>query len=115
MRAHWLQLSFVVLLGCALTAGGGCGDDHQRAGTGGQSGGGSGGSAGMAGGGGGGGGAGGSGASACATNTASSAAGTGGGVEQLPQQIHDALLNAPTTGGIDVTRTPPTATYPTCQ
>jgi len=120
MRAHWRKLSFVVLLGCALTAGAGCGgDNHQGAGTGGQSGGG--GSTGTAGGGGGaagGGTAGGgtAGMSACAaTSTGGSATGTGGGVEQSSQQIHDALLNAPTAGGVNVTRTPPTATYPTCR
>ena len=121
MRTHWRKLSFVVLLGGAVTAGAGCGgDDHQGAGTGGQSG-----------------------TAAVArpgrraavaglraaapraahrghervrrTSTGGSATGTGGGVEQSSQQIHDALLNAPTAGGVNVTRTPPTATYPTCR
>ena len=113
MRNYLMQLSFAVLLGGALPGSGGCGDNRQGAGTGGQSGG-SGGSTGTAGADGGGGGAGGAGVSACGTSTGGSAAGTGGGVEQSPQQIHDALLNAPTVGGISVTRTPPTATYPTC-
>jgi len=108
MRNYLLRLSFAVFLGGALAGSGGCGDNHQGAGT-------SGGSTGTGGGGGGSGGA--AGVSACGASTGgSAAAGTGGGGgEQSPQQIHDGLLNAPTFGGIDVTRAPPTATYPTCQ
>ncbi len=39
---------------------------------------------------------------------------SGSGGMLTPQQIHDGLLNAPTNGGIDVTRGPST-TYPSCQ
>src|SRR5436190_17191772 len=39
---------------------------------------------------------------------------SGSGGMLTPQQIHDGLLNAPTNGGIDVTRAPLT-TYPSCQ
>jgi hypothetical protein len=58
------------------------------------------------------------GANACAASTgggagpASEAGGAGGGA--VPQQVHDALLNAPTFGGIEVTRAAPTSTYPAC-
>lgn len=48
-----------------------------------------------------------------AGGTGGNATGTGG--MRTPQMIHDGLLNAPTPGGIDVTRTSPTTTYPACQ
>lgn len=47
------------------------------------------------------------------------AAGTGGGagapVAQSVEEVHDGLINAQTTGGIEVTRPQPTVTLPTCQ
>ena len=42
-------------------------------------------------------------------------AGAGGSITQSPEEIHDGLLNAPMTGGLTVSRTPPTVSYPTCQ
>ena len=55
-------------------------------------------------------------ASAGAGGSGSGAGGgdAGGGAMLTPQQIHDGLVNAPTNGGIDVTRAPST-TYPSCQ
>ena len=92
-----LMLAFAVLGAFAAT--GGCGDDVQmssgRGGAGGESG------------------------ASGAAAAGASGAGTGGGRSGAggmltPQQIHDGLLNAPTNGGIDVTRAPST-TYPSCQ
>jgi hypothetical protein len=96
MRRYTLA---IVLL--AAAAGVGCGDDHP-AGVGGAGRGGGAGSIGVAGVGGGGG-----------------VAGTGGGSGaagvQSAEEVHDGLINAQTTGGIEVTRPQPTVTLPACQ
>jgi hypothetical protein len=60
-----------------------------------------------------------SGASGAAAGAGGSGGGSGGvdsgsGGMLTPQQIHDGLLNAETSGGTDVTRAPST-TYPSCQ
>jgi hypothetical protein len=121
-----LRMSWVRLMGrglcalgvfaavCGLLAGeGGCGSTSvSPSGTAG-SGGGTAGTTGLAGMGGGGG----SDLNSCGAGT-SGVTGTGGdvvGPAGTPQEVHDALLNAPTFGGLDVTRTPPTITYPVCQ
>jgi molecular chaperone DnaK len=108
MRIRPSNLSAAFLLACVLTgAGPGC---DSTGGT--QTG-----AAGSAAGSGGAAGTGGAGGDSLGTGGsaagATGAAGAGG--VQTPQQIHDALLNAPTFGGLDVTRMPPTITYPTCQ
>jgi len=106
MRA--LATSFL-LAGALLIGGGGCDEKHMATG-----------SAGVAGDSGGTGdaGAGGGAGTTSACASATGAGGTGGEAPApsgTPQEINDALLNAPTTGGIDVTRTAPTSMYPTCQ
>ena len=135
MRNHLLKLSFAVLLGGAL-AGSACSSSNGQptgsaghggstvgtagtsgtagtTGTGGTGGDGTGGSvAGANGGGGAGGGTGGTGGSGTG--------GTGGGTVDpcagmTAQQCHDMLINKTTTGGVAVTRTAPTVSYPACQ
>jgi hypothetical protein len=97
IRPFKLMLAFAVLGAFAAT--GACGDDvPMRFGRGGE------------------GGKSGAGAAAAA---GASAAGTGGGSSGAggmltPQQVHEDLLNAPSNGGIDVTRVPSTI-YPSCQ
>ena len=137
MRNHLLKLSFAVLLGGAL-AGSACSSSNGQptgsaghggstvgtagtsgtAGTTGTGGDGTGGDgtggsvAGANGGGGAGGGTGGTGGSGTG--------GTGGGTVDpcagmTAQQCHDMLINKTTTGGVAVTRTAPTVSYPACQ
>jgi hypothetical protein len=98
VRNYARTFSLVALLGVAVAAGAGCGDSPGAgaAGRGGGSG-----TTGVAGAGGG------------AAGTGGNIGGSGGMLSA--QQIHDGLLNAPTTGGVTVTRTPPTITPPTCQ
>ena len=112
MRARHVTLAFAFALGGALAATGACSNNVQMSsGRGGNAG--TGVATGAVGGrvpagdGGAGGAVAGGGAGA-----GGSSAGSGGML--TPQQIHDGLLNAPTNGGVDVTRTPLT-TYPTCQ
>jgi hypothetical protein len=137
MRNHLLKLSFAVLLGGAL-AGSACSSSNGQptgsaghggstvgtagtsgtAGTTGTGGDGTGGDgaggsvAGANGGGGAGGGTGGTGGSGTG--------GTGGATVDpcagmTAQQCHDMLINKTTTGGVAVTRTAPTVSYPACQ
>jgi hypothetical protein len=100
MRNLVMKLSFAAVIGGALATGTGCGDDRPSstgaAGIGGVGGAGGGGVAGTVGG-------------------AGDATGTGGAVAQSPQEMHDSIINAQTVGGVDVTRTPPTVSYPTCE
>jgi hypothetical protein len=112
MRDRLLKPMGVALLACALGAGGACGD----AGAGGGGGRGGGGAAGRGGAGAGGTtGSGGAIAGAGGVGATAGAGGAGGEDTRTPQQVHDDLLNAPTTGGIEVTRSAPAVTYPTCQ
>jgi hypothetical protein len=96
-------LTILVLAGAA---GVGCGDDRPGGGAAAGSGGraGSVGTAGVGGG----------------AGTGGSVAGGGGGgagaaTAQSAQEVHDGLINAQTTGGIDVTRPQPLVTPPACQ
>jgi hypothetical protein len=107
MRGVFIRLLFVVAVGGGL-AGSGCGDDvPARPGAGGRGGasgtGGPGGGVAGTGGGGQGGG--------CPVGTGGVPP---GGSTQSPQQIHEGLLNAPTSGGIVATRPQPPVGYPTC-
>lgn len=115
-RAQLLRHSLALMIAAVLFGSAGCGNNFQgnsgaagHGGRGGAAGGTGGGGAGMAGAGVDGGGAG----------VAGSAAATGGvmgtGGMLSPQQIHDALLNAPTNGGIEVQRTAPAVNYPACR
>ena len=128
MRRPFLTLSFALLAAAALAANLGCGSNFPGSGAAGRGGsglggaGGSGGAAGSAGstgsgGTGGNGGGGGAGTGGCAAGggatTGPGAAGGGGAL--TPEQIDEALLNAPTTGGVLVTRAQPTSDYPACQ
>jgi hypothetical protein len=109
MRTLLLALSFLIPPALTGTGSAGCGDNHPgsagAAGSGGSSGGGAG-SVGTAGGAGGAAGAGGG---------AGNATGTGGATAHSPEEIHDSLINAQTTGGIEVTRTSPAFAPPACQ
>jgi hypothetical protein len=116
-------LSFAAVA-ALVPIGNGCGSNFQpnaQAGAGGRGGGSPsahGGNGGGAAGVGGGGGAGGMGPDAGGGVGGGDAGPTGGAIGiggSTPQDINDALLNAPTTGGRVVTRTPPAMIYPACQ
>ena len=111
MRNFLLELSFIVGLAMAATGGASCGDNHPASsGRGGSSG-----SAGSAGAGG----LGAGGATGAVGSTgmggAGNATGAGGASTQSPEEIHELLINAQTTGGIEVTRPQPTVAPPACQ
>jgi hypothetical protein len=94
MSMRRLRLTILVL---AVAGGVGCGDDRPGAGP-----------IGTAGVGGG------------AAGTGGSVAGSGGGgagaaTAQSAEEGHDSLINAQTTGAIEVTRPQPTVTLPACQ
>ena len=109
MRDCLARLCFLIVLGSAVAGGAGCGDNKPGAAGAAGSGGGNGGSSGVGGVGGDAGGA------VAGAGGDGNATGTGGDVAQTPEEIHDGLINARTTGGVAVTRTPPTVSYPTCQ
>ena len=114
MRNYLIKVSFAVaLVGAVAGVGGaGCGSDNASpTGAAGHAGSttGRGGSTGLAGG------------AAGTTGVAGGTAGGsaeggagGGGGGQSPQQIHEGLINKPTTGGITPTRQAPTKAYPGC-
>ena len=96
---------FLATLVLAAAGGVGCGDDRPAGlGTAGSGGSGSVATGGVGGG---------------ATGAGGGVAGTGGGagatVAQSAEELHDGLINAQTTGGIEVTRPQPTVTPPACQ
>ena len=109
MRRVLLAGSFLIALVVAATGGVGCGDNSPgSAGSGGR--GGSAGSVGTAGVGGGT-----AGGGSAATGGGGNATGAGGASAPSPEEIHDSLINAQTTGGIAVTRPQPAFSPPTCQ
>ena len=115
MRRGLCAVALFAAVGGLLAGGGGCGSTTMSSSGTAGSGGGSGGATGLAGTGGGGG----SEVSSCSGGS-TGVTGAGGDVvgptgTQTAQEVNDALLNAPTFGGLDVTRTSPTTTYPTCQ
>jgi hypothetical protein len=116
MHNYLARLCFMVVLGSAVAGAAGCDDNKPGASGAAGSGGSTGGSSGSGGvGAGAAGAAGGAGAGAPGAGGDGNATGTGGDVAQTPEEIHDGLINARTTGGVAVTRTPPTVSYPTCQ
>jgi len=114
VRRPLLILTFAFLVAGALAPDLGCGSNFSGTGAAGRGGSGSGsGGSGGAGGAGGSAGSGGSGGDGGAAGTGGCAAGAGGAL--APEQTDEALLNAPTTGGILVTRAQPPSDYPACQ
>ena len=94
---------FLAVLTVASTGGAGCGDNAPGV-TGAAGSGGSGaGSLGTSGAGGG------------AAGAGNATTGTGGAVAQSPEEVHDSLINAQTTGGIEVTRPQPSVMPPVCE
>ena len=109
------RFCLVAMLAVAATGAAGCGDNSSRVTGAAGSGGSSAGSLGTAGAGGGATGANGGAAGVGAAGTGNAATGTGGTFAQSPQEIHDGLINAQTTGGLDVTRPQPSVVPPVCQ
>lgn len=108
VRNLLIELSLVV----ALAGNVGCGD-NQQGGNGAAGSGGGGGLTGIAGIGGGAAGAGGAGGPTSAGGDGN-ATGAGGAGNQTPEEIHDSLINAQTTGGLESTRSEPDGGYPGC-
>ena len=103
MRNLSFAVSFTFTVVLASIGGGGCGDD-VRAATGAAGRGGGAGSVATAG----------AGGSAGGAAGAGSAVGTGGDTAHSPEEIHDGLINAQTTGGVEVTRPQPAYAPPAC-